>query len=281
MNHQQIAYLCGYFTRRNDIYHEQLLKQGWQRELLAADKIEGSKRVFYPEFVDFCYGGEAGCTAYTLPLNKQLTLEFRGQHYDYQLLELALYLMPQQMVLFSVKISQEADDLNAFTATLFSLRAIDYYTPDVHQSFIDTAINPLKTAYQQLTGSMPDSLSSLVENGNKLRVYQVINTTDATRIRKTDPGHPDVCAVYAYQGFFNKAEQPQICADCKAGAIGCGQCKKRLTECINDFLEPMRERRAKYEAQPALLDEIIDAGNTAARKTACETMGMVREAMKI
>ena len=50
---------------------------------------------------------------------------------------------------------------------------------------------------------------------------------------------------------------------------------------INDFLEPMRERRAKYEAQPALLDEIIDAGNTAARKTARETMGMVREAMKI
>lgn len=113
----------------------------------------------------------------------------------------------------------------------------------------------------------------------KTKVWSMV--TDASRIRKTDPGHPDVCAVYAYQGFFNKAEQPQICADCKAGAIGCGQCKKRLTECINDFLEPMRERRAKYEAQPALLDEIIDAGNTAARKTACETMGMVREAMKI
>lgn len=180
MNHQQIAYLCGYFTRCNDIFDEQLSRQGWQREQLDTDKIEGSKRVFYPEFVDFCYGGEVGCTAYTLPLNKQLALEFRGQHYDYQLLELALYLMPQQMVLFSVKISQEADDLNAFTATLFSLRAIDYYTPDVHQSFIDTAINPLKTAYQQLTGSMPDSLSALVENGNKLRVYQVINTADAT-----------------------------------------------------------------------------------------------------
>ena len=43
----------------------------------------------------------------------------------------------------------------------------------------------------------------------------------------------------------------------------------------------MRERRARYESQPALLDEIIDAGNTAARKTACETMNMVREAMKI
>lgn len=113
----------------------------------------------------------------------------------------------------------------------------------------------------------------------KTKVWSMV--TDASRIRKTDPGHPDVCAVYAYQGFFNKTEQAQICADCQAGAMGCGQCKKRLTECINSFLEPMRERRAKYEAQPALLDEIIDAGNTAARKTACDTMAQVREAMKI
>ena len=105
--------------------------------------------------------------------------------------------------------------------------------------------------------------------------------TDPARIRKTDPCQPDICAVYAYHGFFNKDEQPQICADFQAGAIGCGQCKKRLTDCLNDFLEPMRERRAKYEANPALLDEIIAAGNDTARATARETMELVRAAMKV
>ena len=113
----------------------------------------------------------------------------------------------------------------------------------------------------------------------KEKVWQMV--TDASRIHKTDPGHPDICAVYAYHGFFNKEEQAEICANCKAGRIGCGECKKKLTEKINAFLEPMRERRAMLESNPALLDEIVDAGNCAARKVACETMEMVREAMKI
>ena len=105
--------------------------------------------------------------------------------------------------------------------------------------------------------------------------------TDPARIRKTDPGHPEVCAVYAYQGFYNKDKQEEICANCTKGTIGCGECKKMLTDKINAFLAPIREKRAYYENNPQILDEIIDDGNRAARKVACETMEMVREAMKI
>ena len=54
-----------------------------------------------------------------------------------------------------------------------------------------------------------------------------------------------------------------------------------LTDKINAFLDPIREKRAFYEANPQLLDDIIDSGNTAARKVACNTMEMVREAIKI
>ena len=105
--------------------------------------------------------------------------------------------------------------------------------------------------------------------------------TDPARIRKTDPGHPDICAVYAYQGFYNKEKQEEICENCKKGCIGCGECKKMLTDKIHAFLDPIREKRAFYEANPQLLDDIIDSGNTAARKVACNTMEMVREAIKI
>lgn len=113
----------------------------------------------------------------------------------------------------------------------------------------------------------------------KDKVWQMV--TDPSRIRKTDPGHPDICAVYAYQGFFNKEEQAEICENCRAGSIGCGECKKRLTARINEFLEPMREKRAYLEENPAQLDEIIEQGNAAARRVACQTMDMVRDAMRI
>lgn len=113
----------------------------------------------------------------------------------------------------------------------------------------------------------------------KEKVWQMV--TDPSRIRKTDPGHPDICAVYAYQGFFNKEEQAEICQNCRAGSIGCGECKKRLTEKINAFLDPMREKRAQLEADPALLDDIIATGNAAARRVACETMELVRDAIRI
>jgi len=105
--------------------------------------------------------------------------------------------------------------------------------------------------------------------------------TDPARIRKTDPGHPEVCSVYAYHGFFNKEEQPSICAACKAGEIGCGQCKKRLMELLNEELAPVRARRAELENDPGMLDDIIHEGNAAAREAAQETMTLVREAMKI
>jgi tryptophanyl-tRNA synthetase len=105
--------------------------------------------------------------------------------------------------------------------------------------------------------------------------------TDPARIRKTDLGHPEICAVYAYHGFYNQGNQQEICEQCKRGSIGCGECKKQLTDIINAFLEPIREKRAYYEANPKVLDEIINVGNAAARGTACETMDMVRDAMKV
>ena len=81
--------------------------------------------------------------------------------------------------------------------------------------------------------------------------------------------------------LYNKEKQAEICANCTKGTIGCGECKKMLTDKINAFLDPIREKRAYYENNPQILDEIIDDGNRAARKVACETMEMVREAMKI
>lgn len=114
-------------------------------------------------------------------------------------------------------------------------------------------------------------------------ILQRVSTmvTDPARIRKDDPGHPDVCTVYTYHTFYNKEEAPDIECRCKEGTIGCVACKKHLAKILCDFMAPMRERRTKLAENPDMLNDIIAAGDARARKTAQQTLEMVREAMKI
>ncbi|MBP8819567.1 MAG: tryptophan--tRNA ligase [Syntrophomonadaceae bacterium] len=112
-------------------------------------------------------------------------------------------------------------------------------------------------------------------------VWQKIRNavTDPARIHKTDPGHPEVCTVYEYHRVFNPEEVAEIENDCRQGHIGCVNCKKKLSEKINQLLEPMRERREKYNNES--IREILMEGTKRAHQTALDTMAEVREAMGI
>ena len=112
-------------------------------------------------------------------------------------------------------------------------------------------------------------------------VWQKIRNavTDPARIHKTDPGHPEVCTIYEYQRVFNPEEVAEIENDCRQGHIGCVNCKKKLSEKINQLLEPMRERREKYNNES--IREILVEGTKKAHRTALDTMEEVREAMGI
>lgn len=105
--------------------------------------------------------------------------------------------------------------------------------------------------------------------------------TDPARIRKDDPGHPEVCTVFAYHQAFNQEETPEIAEACRAGKIGCVACKKNLAQVINSLLEPMRERRVPYQNNPALIDDILREGTRKARNVAIETMKEVKAAMHL
>ena len=113
----------------------------------------------------------------------------------------------------------------------------------------------------------------------KRRVWQMV--TDPARIRKNDPGHPDICTVYAFHGIYNDQMQQPICMACQKGEIGCGECKLKLTDKLNEFLAPIRTRRAALEQHPQELDDILREGNRAARLQAISTMEQMREAMKL
>lgn len=105
--------------------------------------------------------------------------------------------------------------------------------------------------------------------------------TDPSRIAKTDPGHPEVCMVSAYHKVFNAAEHEDICAQCRAGAIGCVACKKNLAKKLNTMMDPFRERRAYYESHLDEVKQIIASGTQKACAIGNETVREVKEAMSV
>jgi len=122
-------------------------------------------------------------------------------------------------------------------------------------------------------------LSDPEEEVNK-KVMSAI--TDATKIRKDDPGHPDGCMVCYYHNLFTDKDRcTAICEECKRGGRGCVDCKKELAANINAFLAPIREKRKYYEERPELVDEILKEGTAKAKKKAESTLKKVKKAMKL
>ncbi len=104
--------------------------------------------------------------------------------------------------------------------------------------------------------------------------------TDPARIRKTDPGHPEICNIFSYHKLYTKLERvAEIEAECQKGTIGCVDCKK---ECIKNavaFWKPMQEKRNKYLEKEKDLFQIAENGAKKAVKEAENMMEKVRQAM--
>lgn len=106
--------------------------------------------------------------------------------------------------------------------------------------------------------------------------------TDPARIKKDDPGNPDICMVYYYHKLFTKQEEcKNVCEECKRGQRGCVACKKQLIENVNQTLEPIRDKRKRYEENPKEVLDILMAGTKHAREIAKETMLKVKKSMKL
>ena len=147
----------------------------------------------------------------------------------------------------------------------------------------------LLTPFARLAGldgnaKMSKSLNNTIllsDDAETVKTKMKKAVTDPNKIRKGDPGNPDICLVFSYHKKFNPEEIPEIENGCRSGALGCVDCKMNCASKISVFLEPIIEKRKFYEKKPDLVKDILSDGEKRGKTEAVKTMSEVREKMKM
>jgi tryptophanyl-tRNA synthetase len=147
--------------------------------------------------------------------------------------------------------------------------------------------HPLLTPVPKILGldgrKMSKSYNNAVELGEEpesARKRIMVAVTDPARVRRTDPGHPEVCPIYHLHRAYSPPERIELVnRECQTAGIGCVDCKKMLLENLLPTLD--KHRTARAALNPARIEELVQLGTSKAQKAAEETMVRVRSAMKL
>lgn len=147
---------------------------------------------------------------------------------------------------------------------------------------------PLLTKFSRLPGldgsaKMSKSLGNTILLSDdpetvKLKLKKAV--TDPQKIRRNDPGRPEICLIFAYHKKFNPEQVLEIEANCRSGVLGCVDCKMNCSEILSSFLAPIIEKRKHYENNMNEVLDILKDGELRGKKVAQETMSAVHEKMK-
>lgn len=148
---------------------------------------------------------------------------------------------------------------------------------------------PLLTKFSRLVGldgeaKMSKSLNNTILLSDEPEVVsQKLKKakTDPQKLRKNDPGRPEVCLVFSYHKKFNPESIEEIESGCRSGELGCVDCKLKCSNKINKFLEPILTKRKYYEENIDQVKDVLSDGESRAKTVANSTMEQVRSAMKI
>jgi tryptophanyl-tRNA synthetase len=105
--------------------------------------------------------------------------------------------------------------------------------------------------------------------------------TDPLKVRRGDPGRPEICPLFALWRFVNPLRLEGVAAACRSGALGCVQDKTDFAEQLNEYLRPVRERYAAFRSDPAEVERIIEEGTARTREVAAGVLTEVKHAMRL
>ncbi|MFA5278706.1 MAG: tryptophan--tRNA ligase [Smithellaceae bacterium] len=159
----------------------------------------------------------------------------------------------------------------------------------LYQKDVFPVPEPLLTQVPKLLGIDGRKMSKSYDNavylsdrGKTLHRKIASMFTDPQRMRKKDPGDPDICNVFTFHGLYSPApDVAEINRECRTAGIGCTDCKKMLAARVEEALAPVHERMDYYQRNIAEIEEMIQKGNDEAAAIARRTMAEVREAVKI
>lgn len=163
------------------------------------------------------------------------------------------------------------------------VRRVNHYYGEI---FVEPS--PLLTPFSRIPGVDGRKMSKSYDNAiflgdtDEQIKSQIMNAiTDPARIKKTDPGHPEVCNIYAYHRIYSSNTLSQIESECKTGKRGCVDCKKECYKNLIEALAQVRERRFKYEKQKDYIKDILVDGSKKASQYAKTVLNRLREKMGI
>lgn len=149
--------------------------------------------------------------------------------------------------------------------------------------------DPLLTEFPKLLGIDGRKMSKSYDNAifisdppEEVRSKTSVMFTDPNRIKKSDPGNPDICNVFSFHKVYSSPETvTRVNRECRGATLGCVEDKRQLAETLVSYLAPIQEVRARYLKDRRLVEEILEDGCQRARRVAAQTMEEVRAAMKI
>src|SRR5438128_5745542 len=120
----------------------------------------------------------------------------------------------------------------------------------------------------------------LTASADEIRALVMTMFTDPNRVRRKDPGNPDICNLFHFHKLFSDAATvARVDHECRTAQIGCVDDKKLLAEIMIESLRPIREKREVINRDPSIVWDALRAGNARARQRAAEALAMVRKAM--
>ena len=166
-------FLCGYFTAEGATD----ALPGWKAEVADAKQTELFSNFYFPEFVAF---HKDDVRHFSLGIDRDVSIRLRsGKDFGFKVTEDLLWAMPGSLALFAVRIDAAGKDIDEVTEAMGILRSCSFYADYAVQDFIKTALEPIEKTYEILhgpCGHAEGNYSHLVENGNKFKIFQILDS---------------------------------------------------------------------------------------------------------